>query len=165
VLGLVLLLSGAAGFGWLLAALGYGQTAPAASLEEREQAFVERMEGIFLDGHFTVDWPVARDGKYSDTYEIDRVEKLDGNRWRFFARMSYGSMDTTFPVVVPVVWADDIPMIQLDDLTIPGLGDDFGAMILFHEDHYAGTWKHGEVGGYMFGAIRKTNAEEMPPEE
>ena len=79
--------------------------------------------------------------------------ELDGDRWRFDARITYGDVDVTLPVVVPILWAGDVPMIRLVDVEIPGLGSEFGATVLFDGDRYAGTWDHGEVGGFMFGRV------------
>ena len=39
------------------------------------------------------------------------------------------------------------------DVEIPGLGDEFGATIVFDGDRYGGTWDHGEVGGFKFGRV------------
>lgn len=153
IVALLLLIAGAFGLGWLLSGIGVGRSVPAASLEARERAFVQGMEDVVLDGRFTVEWPERRDGQHADRYEIASVEKLEGNRWRFNARIVYGSVDLTLPVVVPMAWAGDVPMIRLVDTAIPGLGEAFGASILFDGDHYAGTWNHGDVGGYMFGTI------------
>jgi hypothetical protein len=35
----------------------------------------------------------------------------------------------------------------------------YTARVMFFEDHYSGYWKHGDVGGNMFGVIRRANAE------
>ena len=63
-------------------------------------------------------------------------------------------MDTTLPVVVPIVWAGDTPMVSITDFTIPGLGENFGARVIFYDDRYAGTWNHGIRGGTMYGTLR-----------
>ena len=76
-------------------------------------------------------WPEPRDGVYSDRYEIAGVTKLDGDRWRFDARITYGDVDVTLPVVVPILWAGDVPMIRMVDVEIPGLGSEFGATVVF----------------------------------
>ena len=36
--------------------------------------------------------------------------------WRFDARITYGDVDVTLPVVVPILWAGDVPMIRLVDV-------------------------------------------------
>ena len=102
---LVSLLALAWGAGWLASGIGVGRVAPEATLEERERAFEESMRNVILDGSFTVAWPEPRDGVYSDRYEIAGVTKLDGDRWRFDARITYGDVDVTLPVVVPILWA------------------------------------------------------------
>ena len=150
---LVSLLALAWGAGWLASGLGVGRAAPVAALAERERAFSERMRDVVLDGSFTVAWPEPRDRVFSDRYEIARATRLDGDRWRFEARIAYGDVDVTLPVVVPIHWAGDVPLIRMVDLDIPGLGSEFGATILFDGDRYGGTWDHGEVGGFMFGRI------------
>ena len=68
--------------------------------------------------------------------------------------MRHGSFDVTMPVVVPVKWVDDTPVVTLTDWTIPTLGT-FTCRVLFHGDRYAGTWQHGRVGGLMYGRIEK----------
>ena len=150
---LVLLLALAWGAGWLASGIGVGRVAPEATLGERERAFEERMREVVLDGSFTVAWPAPRDNVYSDRYEIARITKLDGDRWRFDARIAYGDVDVTLPVVVPILWAGDVPVIRIVDVGIPGLGNEFGATIVFDGDRYGGTWDHGEVGGFMYGRV------------
>jgi hypothetical protein len=59
-----------------------------------------------------------------------------------------------FPVVVPMRWVGDTPVIMMTDTSLPGLGT-FTVRVLFHADRYAGTWQHGEVGGHMSGRIAK----------
>ena len=76
------------------------------------------------------------------------------DRWRFNVRMRHGSFDVTMPVVVPVKWVDDTPVVTLTDWEIPSLGT-FTCRVLFHGDRYAGTWQHGPSGGLMYGRIEK----------
>ena len=64
-------------------------------------------------------------------------------------------VDVTLPVVVPIEWAGDTPMVSITDFEIPGLGNEFGARVLFYDERYAGTWDHGEYGGLMYGTIEK----------
>ena len=81
------------------------------------------------------------------------MTKLDGNLWRFEARVKYGNTDVTLPMVLPVEWAGDTPMVSITDFAIPGLGDEFGARVVFYDERYAGTWDHGPYGGMMYGTI------------
>lgn len=141
------------GLGWVGARVtGIGQEAPLESLTDRERAFTERMENVVLTGHFTIEGEERRDG-VPELYEIARVTKLDGNRWRFEARVKYGNTDVTLPMVLPVEWAGDTPIVSITDFAIPGLGDEFGARVIFYDERYAGTWDHGPYGGMMYGTI------------
>jgi hypothetical protein len=45
-------------------------------------------------------------------------------------------------------------MVAITDFAIPGLGDEFGARVVFYDERYAGTWDHGQYGGLMYGTIR-----------
>ena len=167
ILGLVLLAIGY-GAGWLVHATGVGRTVPLEELSERERAFAERMQNVDLVGHFTIEGiegledveGVSRD-KNPERYEIASVSKLEGegDRWRFDVRVVYMSVDVTLPVVVPIVWAGDTPMVSITDFEIPGLGDQFGARVLFYDERYAGTWDHGPYGGMMYGMIEPAGAE------
>ncbi|MCY4598432.1 MAG: hypothetical protein OXF27_00715 [Acidobacteria bacterium] len=149
--GVALLL--AFGLGWVGSSLtGIGREAPLESLTDLERDFAERMQNVVLAGHFTIEGEERRDG-VPELYEIARVTKLDGNRWRFEARVKYGSVDATLPMVLPVEWAGDTPMVSITDFTIPGLGDEFGARVVFYDERYAGTWDHGPYGGMMYGTI------------
>lgn len=146
------------GLGWLTAATGTGQEAAPASLTDLEREFTERMRNVVLVGHFTIEGRERRDG-LPERYEISEVTKLEGDRWRFDVRLTYGSVDATLPVVVPMVWADGTPMVSITDFAIPGLGEEFGARVVFHDERYAGTWDHGEYGGLMYGTIEPFDAE------
>ena len=146
------------GLGWWTAATGTGQEAAPASLTDLEREFTERMRNVVLVGHFSIEGRERRDG-LPERYEISEVTKLEGDRWRFDVRLTYGSVDATLPVVVPMVWAGDTPMVSITDFAIPGLGEEFGARVVFHDERYAGTWDHGEYGGLMYGTIEPFDAE------
>ena len=145
-------LLGALSLGWVLGATGVGQEAALESLDARERAFTERMRNVVLVGHFTIEGQERRDG-LPERYEIASATKLDGDRWRFDVHLTYGSVDATLPVIVPIVWAGDTPMVSITDFAIPGLGEEFGARVVFYDSRYAGTWDHGEYGGMMYGTI------------
>ena len=137
--------------GWGFARSGVGQAVDPASLTDFERQFTERMQNVALVGHFTIEGREDRGGS-PERYEIASVTKVDDNRWRFDARMAYGSVDVTLPVVVPIVWAGDTPMVSITDFTIPTLGT-FTARVFFYGERYAGSWQHGEFGGLMYGQI------------
>jgi hypothetical protein len=141
------------GGGWAVGRLGLGSTVPTASLTDRERGFSEQLRSSSLVGYFTVEGRANRTPD-EDRYDISSVEKVADDRWRFNVRMRHGSFDVTLPVVVPVKWVEDTPVVTLTDWEIPSLGT-FTCRVLFHGDRYAGTWQHGAVGGLMYGRIEK----------
>src|ERR1700674_5624664 len=76
------------------------------------------------------------------------------NLWRFNAGMHCCGVNGAIPVVVPMRWTGDTPMIMMTDTSLPGLGT-FTVRVFFYGDRYAGTWQHGAVGGQMSGRIEK----------
>ena len=152
--GLLVLLVVFAG-GYLAGRTGAGSVVDPASLPEAERQFIERMTGASLVGRFTIAGREDRPAR-PERYDLTSVEKVGEDLWRFNARMRYGDVDTTLPIVVPMRFAGDTPMISITDLTIPTLGT-FTARVFFQGDRYSGTWQHGEYGGHMFGKIEKTN--------
>jgi hypothetical protein len=141
--------------GWLAGRTGMGSVIELASLNDAERQFAERMSGVSLIGQFTIAGREARAGR-SERYDLSSVEKVGDDRWRFNARIRYGTVDTTVPVVVPLRFVGETPMITITDYTIPTLGT-FTTRIFFYGDRYAGVWQHGEFGGHMFGRIEKTS--------
>ena len=141
----VLLLGG----GWLAGRLGMGSTIDAESLPEVERRFAERMRNVKLVGSFTVDGREPRPPR-DDGYEIESVEKVGADSWRFNAR--FGRIPTTIPIVVPMRFVGDTPVIMMTDTALPGIGT-FTVRLFFHGDRYSGTWQHGATGGQMSGRI------------
>ncbi len=128
-------------------------------LTEKEQAFVDQLSGSTLTGSFTVVGQNNDKPPRSESYHIESVTKLRDDYYVFLARAQWGTNDVKIPFTVKVVWADDTPMIQLTNVTFPGVGT-FSTRVLFDGDRYAGTWQHGKVGGHMFGTISKTKKED-----
>ncbi len=115
-----------------------------------EAKFQESMQGVALEGHFTLK---GREGVHPEYYEIEEITNMPGDDyWLIHARIKYGDHDVTVPVPVRILWADDTPIIALTDATIPGLGT-FTARVLFHDGQYVGTWSSGDHGGQQFGRI------------
>jgi hypothetical protein len=139
--------------GWLTGRSGIAAAVPVDSLDARERAFVERMRNVVLDGSFTMDGRQAP--PRPDRYEIAGVAKVGEGLWRFDARMVHEGMDVTLPIVVPLEWVGDTPVVMLTDYTIPSVGT-FTARVFFYGERYAGTWQHGnEIGGALFGKITR----------
>lgn len=155
--GVIVLMVTLLGIGWLGGRLGYGSVIDATSLPEAERQFAERMKNVSLVGTFTL---AGREGQAPspDRYDIFSVEKVGEDRWRFNASMDCcGLKGTKLPLVVPMRFVGDTPVIMMTDLDLPGVGT-FTVRLFFYGDHYSGTWKHGQYGGHMSGRIEK-----MPP--
>lgn len=113
------------------------------------------MQGVRFTGFFTVDGSDRSPSE--ETYEIHSVQKFgEEDLWIFTARIKYGKKDVTLPMPLPVKWVGDVPVITMQDLSIPGLGT-FSAHVVIDGQKYAGTWAHGKVGGHLYGKISKIN--------
>ena len=150
---LVVLMLAIFGGGWLTGRLGIGSAVNPASLTELERQFTERMRDVSLVGSFTVAGREERVPR-ADRYDIASVEKVGDNLWRFNAGMSCCGVDGTIPIVVPMRWNGDTPMIMMTDTSLPRLGT-FTVRLFFYGDRYAGTWQHGAAGGHMSGRVEK----------
>lgn len=124
---------------------------PEVMLEPHEQAFVDLMTDAVMVGTFTID---GRGGTpKEERYEIKSVSKVNGDSWTVNARIVYGKLDVVVPVPVKMKWAGDTPVLQVTDLNIPLVGNEFTSRVMFYDNRYAGTWAHGKVGGHMWGVI------------
>jgi len=148
----VLLLLVAFSGGWIAGRTGLGAAVDPASLNDLERQFTERMRGVTLVGSYNAaggDRPSR-----PDRYDIASVEKVGDDLWRFNANMQCCGVNGDIPVVVPMRWVGDTPVIMMTDTSLPGLGT-FTVRLLFYGDRYAGTWQHGKSGGLMSGRIEK----------
>jgi hypothetical protein len=147
-----------AGFvaGWLVARTGLGSRVSPATLDERERAFAERMRNVALVGSFTTEGDAAP-APSAERYGIVSAEKVGDDLWRFTADLDCCGIHGRMPIVVPLRWAGDTPMIAMTETTLPGLGT-FTVRLFFHADRYAGTWQHGERRGQMQGRIEQQAA-------
>ena len=137
----------------------FAQSPPASApptQAERDAALSAMLSGATLEGSFTV---TGKDpGKLTtDKYTLGEVKKLDGNNWLFPTRIQYSDKDFTLPLTLPIEWAGDTPVVVVDNVGMPGMGT-FSARVLFFNDHYAGYWQHGEIGGNLFGKIHRAKA-------
>jgi hypothetical protein len=144
--------------GWLVSATGMASRVDPATLPELERRFVDGMRGARLVGRFTLAGREDR-APAPDSYEIDSVEKVGEDRWRFNARIGEYGNNMTLPIVLTLRWVDDTPIIMMTDVTIPSVGT-FTSRVFFYGDRYAGTWQHGERGGHLFGRIEKAASRE-----
>jgi len=124
-----------------------------APVDPRFERFAKQLSNVKLVGRFTI---VGKEGPLAkEEYTILKVDKLPlGDKWLFHCRIKYGQHDLTLPLPLDVKWADDTPIITLTDLAIPPLGT-FSSRVVIHDDKYAGTWRHDNVGGHLFGTIEK----------
>lgn len=122
--------------------------------EKRFADFGSLLKKSALVGTFTIDGEDQMKTR-PERYEISKVVKqAEGDYWNFFARIQYGTHDVTLPIPVEVKWAGSTPVITVDNLTIPGMGT-FDARVVISDNKYAGTWRHGKVGGLMYGHIEQ----------
>jgi len=120
---------------------------------ELDAAFTKMLSGATLEGSFTSTGEGQDPTKLSsDKYTLGEVKKLAGNYWMIPARIQYADKDFTVPLMLPVKWAGDTPVIVVDEVGLPGFGT-VSARVMFFADHYAGYWKHGKHGGHLFGTI------------
>ena len=132
--------------------------------DELYSAFTDLLQKSALVGTFMVDKDPQGNRK-PERYEISKIVKQSqGDYWNFFARIKYGDHDVTLPLPVEVKWAGNTPVITVDNLTIPGMGT-FDARVVISDNKYAGTWRHGRVGGLMFGRIEKQKVDLKDGEE
>lgn len=120
--------------------------------------FEKYLSDAVLTGVFTIDGQPLNKLE-EERYEIKSAKKLAGedNLWEITTRIKYGDKDLSVPVFVNVEWVGRTPMIVLDSVSIPGLGT-FSARVVFHDRKYAGTWKHDNVGGHLFGRVEPSES-------
>lgn len=148
------------GGGWVAGRFGIGDAAvDPATLTDAERQFAERMRGVSLVGSFTVEGRGDRAPR-EDRYDIESVEKVGDDLWRFNAGMKCCGVNGVIPIVVPMRFVGDTAMIMMTDSSLPALGT-FTVRLIFYEDRYAGTWQHEKVGGLMSGRIERQSASEL----
>lgn len=145
--------------GFLLGGTAYLATGvaqdPAPSSKPPVEDFAKYLSGTVLTGVFTVDGKPL-DKLTEERYEIKSAKKVDGfeSLWEIVTRIKYGDKDISLPVEINVEWVGKTPVMVMDSVSLPGLGT-FSARVVFHDKKYAGTWKHDEVGGHLFGRVER----------
>ena len=124
------------------------------------EEFAKYLSGTVLTGVFTVDGKPL-DKLTEERYEIKSAKKLDGYEsiWEIVTRIKYGDKDVSLPVEINVEWVGKTPVMVMDSVSLPGLGT-FSARVVFHDQKYAGTWKHDNVGGHLFGRVDRAPEKE-----
>lgn len=155
----------------LVVASARAEEKTSVALDEKEQAFADLMKDAVLVGNFTVNRP-DRDGDAGkeggkqpspERYGIKSIQKVSDDRWLINSQIKYGKLDVVVPVPVQVHFANDTPVLSVTDLTIPLVGSEFTARVMFFDNQYAGTWRHGKVGGLMYGRLEKEKAAAVSP--
>jgi hypothetical protein len=140
---------------WFLTAPGVAQDDKKTLAKPPIEEFESYLSGATLTGVFTVDGKPL-DKLNEERYEIRKAKKIssDSNAWEITTRIKYGDKDLEIPVEINIEWVDRTPVMVMDSIPLPGLGT-FSARVVFHDKKYAGTWKHDEVGGHLFGRVEK----------
>lgn len=136
------------------------ETAESETAEGLESELQRLLTGARFKGQFTMDGKPLSELQ-DETYEIRKVQKLrpNGDTWAIHARIKYGEHDVVVPVPIRIKWAGTTPVLTMDKMAVPGLGT-FSARVVLHENRYAGTWQHDEVGGHLFGVILTSDIQE-----
>jgi len=120
--------------------------------EKAEAKFTELLTDVTLVGRFSVTANDEEKASKPDRYKIQKVEKLPNGRWMFYYEKS-PKVVITIPLAV--AFTGDTPMIAMTNQTIPGVGT-FSCRIIFYDNLYTGTWRHGKTIGHMWGRIEKS---------
>ncbi len=119
---------------------------------ERIAALEKTLSHATLAGRFTITGQKG-EGPAEDRYDLGEVKHLGNDQWSIPVRIRYAEHDLQIPITVPIRWADDTPVISVDDLAIPGLGS-FTARVMIYRDHYAGFWTGHDHGGHLYGMVQ-----------
>lgn len=131
---------------------------PVNTQAEREAALTKQLTGAVFRGYFQMTNEAGLRGKAPLTkpsmerYEIDRIAKGAGDNWVVTARIQYADRDVLVPVPVRIVWADKTPVITLDKMKIPLIGE-YSARVVISDGFYAGTWTGATYGGVLSGQV------------
>ncbi|MBX3418172.1 MAG: hypothetical protein KF851_11260 [Pirellulaceae bacterium] len=131
-----------------------------SATDEQIKAFSEALNEVKFIGNFSVHGRDQAPLGKEEYFILSAVKLPEADRWVITARIKYGNTDMTVPMTMDVKWADETPVITVDNMTIPGYGT-FDARVLVHDGQYAGTWRHGEVGGHLMGRIEKLTPDEL----
>lgn len=130
---------------------------------QRRDRLAEYLNDCDFVGRYTnehnADHPPA-----AERYTIKSCTALDEpEMYQLNVRIVYGAVDSEVPLRVRIVFADQTPVITLDQVWIPGLGT-FDARVMIRRDRYAGSWQHDDHGGHLFGVIEQRGTTPAPPE-
>lgn len=125
---------------------------PAADRATLEKELAERLSNARMVGFYMIE---GQNGPpQQDSYTLGKVQKGEGDKWLFQARIEFNKKMLNVPLEIPIYWADQTPVITVTNFTIPGMGT-YTARVMIHEDHYAGTWSSPRHGGFLWGRLEK----------
>lgn len=143
-------------------------TAVNTSQPDREKEFARQLKNVDLIGSFRMTRDLKNKQPLGDPipekYGITEAVKDDGDWWIVTARIQYMNNDVQLPVRVRVIWADDTPIITVDDVMIPGIGT-YSARVMIYRGYYSGAWFGPNYGGIMSGEIRPHKEEKAAQPE
>ena len=128
----------------------------------REAAFARLLTGARLEGYTTLtdgDGNLMGTELEADSYDLAKVEKGEDGKWRFTALINYGGRPIPISVSLPVEWAGDTPVIDVEDMKVPFMGT-YSARVLFDGDRYVGVWRGDGYGGHILGKVVRAEPEE-----
>ena len=151
--------------------LKHNDAAPAAQQSEEEQATDDEVQALYdrlakyltgtkWTGQFTISNKEMGELTQEEYYILSAEKMEEGDYWKLVARIKYGKNDLTMPLPLEIKWADETPVITVNKMLVPTLGT-FDARVLIRNGKYSGTWSHDEVGGHLFGEIKKLSEEEL----
>jgi len=132
----------------------------------REAAFARLLTGARLEGYTTLtdgDGNLMGTELEADSYDLAKVEKGEDGKWRFTALINYGGRPIPISVSLPVEWAGDMPVIDVEDMKVPFMGT-YSARVLFDGDRYVGVWRGDGYGGHILGKVVRARSEEAAEE-
>jgi len=144
----------------LLANVARAQTSAPSAIPDQaelERQFQKTMTGATLVGWATNSAKPDASLPAGDRYVIQSASKVaggDGDRWMLVWRAQVRGKEVPIPIVAPVKWAGDTPVISVTDMTIPGMGT-YTARVTIYRDQYAGMWSGHNHGGYLCGRIER----------
>ena len=136
------------------------EVAEAADVTELHERLAKYLTGTKWTGQFTMSNKEMGDLTQEEYYILSAEKMEEGDYWKLVARIKYGKNDLTMPLPLEIKWADQTPVITVDQMLVPTLGT-FDARVLIRNGKYSGTWTHNKVGGHLFGTIEKLSEEEL----
>jgi hypothetical protein len=138
-------------------------TQPVLDQAALEREFEQAMTNAVLVGYST-DTRKPNATPRAERYTLQRVTKLadGGDKWMFAAQIPLGQRHVAVPLMIPVKWAGDTPVITVTNMSIPGFGT-YTARVMIYGDQYAGTWVGRECGGQLWGRIERAPATTTAP--